>query len=213
MNGNGPDDTVFPGFQGAGDCVFAGGGHETMLWNIMAARTVTITGRQSIKDYSAVTGYNPTTGANDNGTDVRQALHYRAKTGLLDATGARHKIGAYLALEPGNWQHLLEAMYLFGAAGIGFQFPASAMDQFNAGKPWSVVSRSTIEGGHYVPLVADRVNIVCVTWAKLQQMTRAFYVKYCDEAWAILSPEIIGSTGKTLDGFDLATLQADLKLV
>ena len=31
MLGNGPDNTVFEGFQGAGDCVFAGGDHESML--------------------------------------------------------------------------------------------------------------------------------------------------------------------------------------
>src|SRR5581483_12366997 len=34
MLGNGPDDTVKPGFLGAGDCVFAGGDHETMLWTL-----------------------------------------------------------------------------------------------------------------------------------------------------------------------------------
>ena len=30
MLGNGPDNTVSSGFKGAGDCVFAGGDHETM---------------------------------------------------------------------------------------------------------------------------------------------------------------------------------------
>lgn len=197
----------------AGDCVFAGAAHETELWNRMAGKFVSITAENSLADYGAVTGYNPVTGANDNGTNVRDAMKYRKKTGVIDSAGVRHKIGAYLSLEPGNWQHLLEAMYLFGMVGIGIEFPASAMDQFNAGKPWSVVATSSIEGGHYIPLVAERANLECVTWGRLQGMTRAFYAKYCDEAWVMLSTEMLNVKGMTLEGFDLVQLKADLKLL
>jgi hypothetical protein len=209
MLGNGPDNTVSQGFQGAGDCVFAGGDHETMLWTLEGGAPAQFTGANAISDYSAVTGYNPKNPKSDQGTDVRQALKYRRSTGLIDAAGKRHKIGAYLALEPGNTDHLLEALYLFGVVGIGIQFPDSAMDQFNAGKPWSVVQGARIEGGHYVPLVAKRSNLECVTWGRIQPMTSQFYAKYCDEAWAILSPEMLKS-GKSLEGFDLGQLQTDL---
>ena len=105
-----------------------------------------------------------------------------------------------------------EAVYLFGVAGIGIRFPASAMAQFNAGKPWSVVARSKIEGGHYIPLVALRGDLYCVTWGKLQALTPAFLTKYVDEAWCILSPEML-TAGKSMEGFSLAQLQADLKLL
>jgi hypothetical protein len=209
MLGNGPDNTVSPGFQGAGDCVFAGGDHETMLWTLEAGSAAEFSGATAISDYSAVTGYNPKDPNSDQGTDVREALKYRQNTGLIDAAGSRHKIGAYLALEPGNVDHLMEALYLFGVVGIGIQFPGSAMDQFNAGKPWSVVQGAQIEGGHYIPLVAKRANLECVTWGRIQQMTSQFYAKYCDEAWAILSPEML-KTGKSPEGFDLGQLQTDL---
>lgn len=190
--------------------MFAGADHETMLWTTEARNPVTFTAENAISDYSAVTGYDPHNPNTDQGTDVRQSLQYRQQTGLIDAAGNRHKIGAYLALEPGNIDNLLEALYLFNAVGIGFVVPQSAMDQFNAGQPWSVVHGSQqILGGHYVPLVADRGSLVCVTWGRLQQMTLQFYLKYCDEAWAILSPEML-SGGLSLEGFDLAQLQADL---
>lgn len=52
----------------------------------------------------------------------------------------------------------------------------------------------------------------CVTWGRLQSMTLRFYKNYCDEAYAILSPEML-IEGKSLEGFDLAQLQADLKLL
>jgi hypothetical protein len=194
----------------AGDCVFAGADHETMLWTTEAANPATFTAATAIADYSAVTGYDPGNPATDQGTEVRQALQYRQQTGLVDAAGNRHRIGAYLALEPGDMDHLLEALYLFSAVGIGIQVPQSAMDQFHAGQPWSVVyGTQEIIGGHYVPMVAYRGNLVCVTWGRLQQITRQFYLKYCDEAWAILSPEMLKG-GVSLEGFDLAQLQADL---
>lgn len=210
MNGNGPDDTVAPGFQGAGDCVFAGGAHETRLWNAEAGRTVVITGKESIADYAAVTGYDPQTGGNDEGTSVRDALKYRQKTGLLDAAGHRHKIGAYLALEAGNWEQMLEAAFLFGAVGIGIDFPESAMDQFDAGQPWDVVPGALTDGGHYVSAVRMGDQLYVVTWGREQAVTRAFYEQYNDEAWAIVSPEAL-SNGVSPEGFDLPTLVNDLR--
>ena len=84
---------------------------------------------------------------------MQAAASYRRKTGVIDTKGKRHKIVAYLALTKGNLDQHVSAAYLFGAVGVGIQFPASAMDQFNAGKPWDVVSGAKIEGGHYIPLV------------------------------------------------------------
>jgi hypothetical protein len=217
MLGNGPDNSVSPGFGGAGDCVFAGGDHETMLWNLEAGKVTKFTGTNAIRDYSTVTGYDPKApldadGNNptDLGTNVRTALKYRQKTGLIDAAGKRHKIGAYVSLELGNLEQLLEALYLFGVVGIGINFPDSAMDQFNSNKPWSVVAGPKPEEGHYIPLVAYRTNLECVSWGRIQQMTTQFYKKYCDEAWAILSPEMLRA-GKSLEGFDLKQLQDHLK--
>jgi len=196
----------------AGDCVFAGGAHETMLWNAEAKNIVPFSDACVLSDYSALTGYDPSDPSTDQGTNVRDALKYRQKTGLIDANGVRHKIGAYVALEPGNLQQLLEALYLFGAVGGGFKFPDSAMKQFNKGKFWSVVPGANIEGGHYVPVVARRSLIVGVTWAQTQPMTTTWYKVYNDEAWAILSPEML-SSGKSPEGFDLPTLISDLKEV
>ena len=96
MLGNGPDNTVSAGFNGAGDCVFAGGDHETMLWTLEGGTPARYTGVTALKDYSAVTGYAPKAppdaqGNNptDRGTNTRTALGYRRKTGLIDAAGKR----------------------------------------------------------------------------------------------------------------------------
>ena len=198
-----------------GDCVFAGADHETILWTAEGTGTPAMfTDSNTLSDYSAVTGYNPNDPNSDNGTEVRTVLQYRQKTGMIDSLGRRHKIGAYLALDNTNVNELKEAVYLFGAVGIGINFPDSAMSQFDAGKPWSVVKNSSIGGGHYVPIVGyDSNYIYCVTWGKIQPMTYSFFTTYCEEAWAILSTEFLNGKGVSPEGFNLSQLQADLTAI
>lgn len=196
-----------------GDCVWAGSAHEVMLWTkVGAAPTASFTDTAVLSDYSAMTGFDPNDPSTDQGTDMRQALLYRKKTGVLDAHGQRHRIGGFVKLEPGNWTQLLQATFVFGACAMGFQFPDTAMTQFNQGKPWDVVTGAQIEGGHYVPVVGSTSSskkVACVTWGKRQELTRAFYTAYNDESFAVLSPEILNTAG-VFRGFDLTALKADL---
>lgn len=213
MLGNGPDDSVTPGFQGAGDCFWAGSAHETMLINKTAGRDVVFTGANVISDYSAQTGYQIGNDATDQGTILLDGLKYRQKTGIVDAAGVRHKIGAYLALEPGNLHELYEAIYIFGICGIGIQVPSSAMDQFSEGVIWSVVPGATIEGGHYIPMIAKRANPKLITWGQTFWMTEAFYKKYNDESYVYVSPEMLNNRGVNVQGFNMTQLQADMGLL
>lgn len=215
MLGNGPDDTVSPGFQGCGDCAWAGPAHETMELCYDAKRPVPpFTGRVVVQQYAEYSGYNPTTGDNDNGSAVRDVLNWRRTKGLRDANGNVHKIGVYVALETGNLQHIIEASYLFECVGIGFQVPESAEQQFGEGAPWSIVPGAQIEGGHYVPVVGRPAAgmLAVVTWAKRQLMTDQFFERYCDEAWGYVSGERINAvTGKSYEHFTGAELEQYLK--
>lgn len=193
-----------------GDCVLAGAAHETMVWNREAGRTVDFDDQAVLADYGAVTGFNPNQPWTDQGTDMKDAASYRRKVGVRDASGQRHQILSYLALEPGDVRQLYVASYLFGAVGMGFLFPSSAMDQFNRGRMWTP-SNAPIEGGHYVSVVVKRAHMECVTWGRLQPFTLAFYEKYTDEALVYLSEERLdGLTGRSLEGFDREQLLADL---
>jgi hypothetical protein len=217
MLGNGPDDTVFAGFQGCGDCAWAGPAHETMEACKNSGQSIpTFSGKTVVDQYAQYSGYNPQTGANDNGSQVRDVLKWRQNTGLLDDAGTSHKIGAYVALEAGNLNQLWEALWLFECVGIGIQFPNSAMDQFNAGQTWSVVAGAQNEGGHYIPLVGHPTNEIwtCVTWGKRQTMTTQFLSTYNDEAWAYIDPlRYSPASGNTGQGFNNAALQQYLTQV
>lgn len=192
-----------------GDCVWAGAGHETMLWNKEANKDVIITTADSLSDYSVVTGFNPNDPNTDQGTDMQVAASYRRKTGVRAAVG-RHKVGAYLAIKLGDVNELKTAIYLFSGVGIGFNFPDYAMDEFNTGQSWHLKSGGTIEGGHYVPAVGYSSRyIYVISWGKVVKMTWGFYKKYCDEAICYLSEDFL-TNGVSLEGFNVIALRADL---
>lgn len=201
----------------AGDCVEAGAAHETMLWNAMAGRLVSFTPQCVLSDYSAATGYNPNDPNTDRGTSMIAYANYRMNTGVVDDDGNRHKIGAYADLTPGNIEELLAAMFLFGTVGIGIEFPQSAMDQFNAGEPWTVVEGSPIIGGHYISAVHRQRNgfslwhprTRIVTWGAEVNMSDTFLAKYCDEALVYFTLDFLVND-KSPQGFDKDQLLADL---
>jgi hypothetical protein len=194
-----------------GDCVWAGAAHETMLLTKEAGNVAVFTDENVLSDYSVVTGFNPNNPSTDQGTDVQAAAQYRQNTGIVDSVGNRHKIAAYLSLQPGNVTDLYLATYLFSCVGIGLQLPQSAMDQAEQNQTWDVVANSPIVGGHYVPLLGrDPVDLLhTVSWGKLQLMTVAFLSACCDEAYAYVSQENLINQ-KSPEGFDYATLIADL---
>lgn len=209
MLGNGPDDSVRPGFGGCGDCVIAGADHEHMLaTKLGVARDARFTGAVAVSDYSAITGYVLGDDATDQGTYVDQAMSWRRKTGVTDSGGARHRIGAYLSVDPKDWELLMSCAWTFSAVGIGFQFPDSAMDQFDQGQTWDVVDGARIIGGHYVMVTGRSSRSVggCVSWGRRTGFTRAFYEEYNDETWAIVFPEELRRNQTNERGLSLAQL-------
>jgi hypothetical protein len=199
-----------------GDCAWAGPAHETMLLSKEDHKPVSFTTQGVLSDYSACTGFDPNAGPpeenpTDKGSHVRDVLKYRRTTGIVDAHGKRHKIGAFVKLDHKNIEHVLQAMYIFEVVGIGFLFPDFAMQQFHNGEPWDVKPGSPPpRHGHYVCAVGKRANIDIVTWGALQQMTVPFFEEYCDEAWAYISTETLNK-GHMVNGFDLKQLEEDLK--
>jgi hypothetical protein len=194
-----------------GDCTTAAAGHLIMEWTSLAQPKVFVpTNQQIVAAYSAITGYNPKTGANDNGAVELDVLNYWRKTVI-----ARHKIGAFVALEPSNHTHVMDAVYIFEGCYIGLQLPISAQGQ----QIWAVPPQGTSGpgapgswGGHAVPVVGyDARGLTVVTWGQLLRMTWPFWEAYCDEAYAIISNDYLDKSKKTPSGFDLAALQADLK--
>jgi hypothetical protein len=197
-----------------GDCTCAAAGHLLMEWTANAGKKMfTPTDKQIIAAYSAITGYNPATGANDNGAVEIDVLNYWRQSGI-----AGHKIGAYVALEPANHIHVMDSVYVFEGCYIGLQLPISAQAQVQNHQPWSVPpggptgdGKPGSWGGHAIPVVAyDARGVTVVTWGALQAMTWTFCEAYCEEAYAILSNDYLDGKKQAPQGFSLQQLQADL---
>jgi hypothetical protein len=200
-----------------GDCTAAAIAHMVMLFTAHTGTMVSPTLEQTLAVYSAVTGYDPSqtqpdgTNPTDNGAAITDILAYWQSTGI-----AGHKIlgWASIALDA---ESIRRAMYLFGAVDIGFNVPAYAMQQFQAGEAWDWDPNgdATIEGGHSVPLFGfGSAGFDCTTWGANQKMTNEFFSSFSDEAYCVITSDWIDSaTGLAPNMLNLASLQSDLAAV
>ena len=195
-----------------GDCTCAGVAHKRIGDVYVNQGTVLkVTDKQTLALYSAITGFDPNAGPSgnnptDQGAVCQDVLDYWRRHGFLG-----EKIVAFAKVDISNLTEVKQAIGLFGQIYTGMNFPGSAMDQFNAGQPWDVVRGARIEGGHCVTIGAyDENGLECVTWGQVQKMTWKFFQKYFEEAWVIVTPDMINpKTGKDVAGYDLYTLGQD----
>lgn len=196
-----------------GDCTFASPGHLIQAWTTYSqGATVTIGEDAVIGAYSALTGFTPDNPSTDQGAYIQDVMGYWRTTGI-----GGHAILAYAAVDVSNLDEVELAIELFGAVNVGVNLPESAMDQFDRGRPWDVVRGSRIAGGHCVPVgrytdagtAGD--SLACVTWAKVQPLTQAFWQRYVDEAWIAITEDWVNTNGTNPLGLDLYALGQDLQ--
>jgi hypothetical protein len=195
-----------------GDCVLAAAAHDTMLWGALGAHPVEFTDDGVLSDYSVVTGFNINDPSTDQGTDMQAAASYRLKVGVVDSKGVRHRIGAYVSVEPGNVEQHKAAAWLFGAIDIGIMLSDLQMHQTRAGEPWSGKLTRNI-GGHCVPLVGFKDGyLLVISWGEVQRVDPAFFEAYNDESIAYFSQEMI-NRGAGPAGTYVWRLNQDLKAI
>ncbi len=190
------------------DCCIAASGHMIMGWTDANKDLFTPSTDQIIAAYSAITGYDPATGMNDNGANMLDVLNYWRQTGI-----AGHKIGAYAAINPLNHDHVKQAIYMFGGVYAGMALPLISQKQ----DQWVVVpptnsgpSLAGSWGGHGIPGNGYNPKTVrVITWGLKKDMDWDYLDCYCDELYVIISPDFL-KNGVTIEGFNLAQLQADI---
>jgi hypothetical protein len=208
------DDWGMLGNNIAGCCFWSGFDHQFLLWTTEAGRPASFTDACTLADYAAATGYSPDNPASDQGTNLLDGLKYVQTVGVIDADGARHQVGAYLALEPGNITQLHVAAYLFDGVGIGVEFPDQWMTAFSAGYPWDAIRTPQINGGHYITAVCRRKNNTgVVSWGRIVWLTDAGYRQFNDETYVYIAPDRFNAGGLDIDGFDAAALRRYLQAI
>jgi hypothetical protein len=198
-----------------GDCVIAGMMHLTMGWRANAGNPPPQpVDSEVIAAYSAIGGYVPGDSSTDRGCNMLNALNYWRNTGI-SIGGETHKILAFAEVNLKDDAEVKAALWLFGGLFTGFEMPQSAANAAT----WTVASgfphgksQPGSWGGHCAPLAAEN-GAGCfqtITWGELMPTAHNFVADYCDEAYAVLSPEWFQRNGQAPCGFDLAALQADL---
>jgi hypothetical protein len=191
-----------------GDCTAAGVDHIVQTDSLDSGNTYTLTDSDVIAFYRV---FSPAPA--DNGANLLDVLSYWRSTGICG-----HQISAYVAVDPANAIEVRQAMFLFGALYAGVSLPDSVCNVADLlAAPWddSVTDPADPDNGHCIAVVAaDGAGIKCVTWGAVKPLSNQFCAAYCDEVYAVITPDwFTAATQKTPEGFDLATLQADLAAI
>lgn len=190
-----------------GDCTCAGIGHAVQTWTANETKQAIIPDAQIVAAYSAISGYNPRTGANDNGANMLDVLNYARNKGV-----GGHKISAFMSVNPKSRDYMKLTMDIFGTIYLAAGLPLAAQGKTSWDTPKNLKGRNAPGswGGHAI--VAGRYNskgFTVITWGQELPVSWGWWDAYGEEAWAILSPDWIAD-GKSPSGFDLAKLQEDL---
>ena len=192
-----------------GDCTTAAAAHMIEAWTAAGrGHAVELPERAVLDAFDHVKLTDPVTG--EEGAVELDVLRFWRGTGI-----GGHRIGAYARVAVDDAQLVRTAAWLFGGLYVGFQMPLTAHAQPVWDWTGSLTgpARPGSWGGHAVDVVRyDRNGLTVVTWGRLQQLTWSFWNRYCDEAYCILSEDFL-EAGRAPNGFDLAALKADLKLV
>jgi len=192
-----------------GNCTCAGVFHLMQGWSAVTGRPVVATDAEAVALYSQLTGYDPATGANDNGADETAVMDAWVK-GFAAPGGTTNALYSYAFISPQNLNHIRQAVATFGAVYLGLDLPASAERETDAGEPWTVPWFSPIVGGHCVVAAEYDENYLYVsTWGQRQPVAWSFVESYFDAAYAPLNPLWIEASGKAPNGLDLSALTAD----
>lgn len=192
-----------------GNCVFAGAAHFQMLVCAATKKPFHITDAEVVSEYSRLTGYNPADPSTDGGAVISRVMQEWQSGGLFG-----RKIDGFVGINPRSEVQIKDAIWFFGAAKLGLALPRAAATQ----EVWDVPPEGLTGdgvpgswGGHDVLLVgAGRRGVTMVTWGVLKTATWEFLRAYCDEAYAILSPDWLTESNCSPGGVPMASLRADL---
>jgi hypothetical protein len=226
MLGNGPDDSVFPGFQGCGDC-------EAARWaNTRRVITTTLTPTPVYPGWPLVleayqtqnpafdpAGPPDTTGPGspaDGGMDTQTFLEWLvAHPGALDGG----ECVGFALVDHTNPEEVQAAVDAGGALWLDINVQASNQTEFSNDQPWTYTPGDPVEGGHAVlfggygtsPAGSDPAMAGLYkdeTWAAESSLTPLFWANLVVQLWFPIWAEQLG-TKEFQAGVDEAAFAAE----
>lgn len=167
-----------------GDCTCASVAHGLMVFAAMLGIEIEITEADVERMYEH-SGWRPSESeATDQGWTLEAAAEFEKMIGLLGKPG----IDAWAGVSPTDDAEQHVAMALFGGLSTGIECPRSALEQFQEGKPFTVVPGSEIAGGHAIWKVTSQTLPSGLTVVEGSFVRSSEYVTWggvapADEAW------------------------------
>jgi hypothetical protein len=209
------------GNDAVGDCVIAAEFNFMAGSAALTCQNLKLTREGALADYGAITGYDPATGANDNGTDPNDALKFWSHLPVGDP----RKVLAYAEVNLKDLEEVRSAIQIFGGIYLSLAMPKSAQAQVGGvwdvdwwPEPWDAIPGTW--GGHqvewpYLDMRGSKLGIEVATWGAMQAMTAAFLDKYATAGRVRVTAQLVAETGLSPAGlnleqllFDAASLQA-----
>ena len=196
-----------------GDCTIAGCAHAIQVWTLNTATIYTMPerGRRGLLGLGRLC--------------ARRSLHRpgRHRVDVLNdwkknvrGFFKQHPLLAFADAAVTNQTEVKQAINLFGGLYIGLNVPNYIMGDTTP-QVWDVPQPgqdATIDGGHCVWCVGyDPQGVTFISWGALYKMTWAFWSKFVDEAHALLGKNWLDAKSVDPQGFNLAQLEADLRLI
>lgn len=222
MLNNGPSGAWPAGWAaalGAGNCTIADKLHAFMESAKNAGRPIPpFSDLTSIAHYQTLTElagakYDPQSGANDTGLQIRDVLKHVQNVGLTDDNGQVYRIGPYIAVDHKNPEECWEVLWFTEHVTLGIYAPRSMEEQVLANQMITWVPGSPIISGHDILLAGHPVDNVWagVQWGMRTPMTEEFRLNASEEAWAWFDPlEISLATGTNYEGVNADQINAYL---
>lgn len=192
-----------------GDCTKASWADLIFSLSTAAGRPFVYADGQVEEMYEQCDGYVPGDPATDNGSDGLTTLQYLVKSG---ANG--HAPEAYLQAALGNVNDAKIAARYLGGLYTGLTLPTAWQGETT----WDVSPQGSTSGvwapgswgGHMVYLQASYTPdyVKLSTWKETYLLTWPAYCLYVDEPFSVIVPDFASP-----DGFDTATMEADLAAV
>jgi hypothetical protein len=232
MLGNGPDNTVAPGFEGCGDC-------EGVRWSNTRRVMSTVLGptatppvaphyppwpqvltiyKTQNPDFDPV-GNPDTTGPGspaDGGMDTQTLLEWlNANPGAVDGG----ELIGFALVDHTNLEEVQAAIDAGGLLWLDINVQDAQQTQFGNDQPWNYVAGSPVDGGHAVPLggygaspAGSNPDLAgpwkFETWCEESSMTASFWSKLVEQLWFPIWKEQLG-TAEFQAGVDLAAFAAE----
>jgi hypothetical protein len=186
-----------------GDCAIAAIGHMIQVWSANVGNPATPSQEEILRVYRILS-------PDDDGCVLLDVLKWWRQNPIAGV-----QLGAFVAV---NWHDMNEvktALELFGGLYAGAALPLAAETQ----NLWAWTSGPdgvpNSWGGHCINFgqYAGSMLMRCVTWGQIKDVTLGWMDAYLDELYALISPDWFGPAGTSPEGFDMATLKADLNLL